>query len=101
MSRSPRAHLSNNDGIGPTRLPSDRRRTVRGADGEPSRAGIVSLVLGTYTEMPGLSLHLPQAARLFGLRETTCSVVLEDLVRSGRLRRSQDGQYRGANRDDV
>jgi hypothetical protein len=46
--------------------------------------------------MPGLSLHLNQAARLFGLRGTTCQIVLEDLVRRGSLRRGEDGQYRTA-----
>ena len=63
---------------------------------EPARAQLVALILGTYAEMPGLSLHLPQAARLFGLREATCQVVLSDLVRDGRLRRSADSQYRAA-----
>ena len=73
----------------------ERRRTLRGGPtGEPSRSQIVTLVVGTYREMPGLSLHLGQAARLFGLRERTCRVVLDDLVRDGRLRQSADGQYR-------
>jgi hypothetical protein len=51
------------------------------------------MIAGTYGEMPGLRLHLEQAARLFGLQSGTCKVVLEDLVRAGRLRRSNDGQY--------
>jgi len=51
------------------------------------------MIAGTYGEMPGLRLHLEQAARLFGLQRGTCEVVLEDLVRAGRLRRSNDGQY--------
>jgi predicted transcriptional regulator of viral defense system len=50
-------------------------------------------MLGAYREMPGLILHVRQAARLFGLREETCRIVLEDLMRDGRLRRSADGQY--------
>ena len=75
----------------------ERRRCVRGTPhGEPSRADLVGLILGTYAEMPGLTLHLHQAARLFGLRETTCRVVLNDLVQNGRLRQSADGQYRAA-----
>ena len=75
----------------------DRRRSQRGGvRGEPSRARLVALILGTYAEMPGLSLHIHQAARLFGLRESTCVVVLQDLVRVGRLRQSIDGQYRAA-----
>jgi hypothetical protein len=43
--------------------------------------------------MPGLTLRLEQAARLFGLRTQTCAVVLDDLVRAGHLRRAPDGQY--------
>ena len=75
----------------------DRRRSARGGvHAEPARAHLIALILGTYAEMPGLSLHLHQAARLFGLREATCMVVLSDLVRDGRLRQSADGQYRAA-----
>jgi DNA-binding IclR family transcriptional regulator len=53
------------------------------------------MVLGTFREMPGLSLQLNQAARLFGVHPTTCQVVFDDLVALGRLRRSHDGQYLG------
>ena len=75
----------------------ERRKAERGGvRGEPSRPQLTALILGTYAEMPGLSLHLHQAARLFGLREATCLVVLSDLVRDGRLRRCADGQYRAA-----
>src|SRR5262245_24046756 len=73
----------------------DRRRQERGTHAEPLRAELVAMVLGTFREMPGLSLHLNQAARLFGVRTTTCQVLLEDLVALGRLRRSHDGQYLG------
>jgi hypothetical protein len=81
---------------------SERRRTPRGGiHGEPARAHLVALILGTYAEMPGLSLHVHQAARLFGLREATCQVVLDDLVRDGRLRQSSDSQYRAAGSGGV
>ena len=74
----------------------ERRRAPREpGKGEPSRAQLVSLILGTYREMPGLKLHLRQAARLFGLRDITCQVILDDLVRDGLLGRSPDGQYSG------
>jgi hypothetical protein len=74
---------------------ANRRRSQRGtARGGPSRAQLVSLIVGTYGEMPGLSLHVNQAARLLGLDETTCRVVLDDLVGEGLLRRADDGQYR-------
>jgi len=76
---------------------TERRRSPRGGvNAEPERVHLVALILDTYAEMPGLSLHLRQAARLFGLRDRTCEVVLNDLVRDGRLRQSKDGQYRGA-----
>jgi two-component system, cell cycle response regulator DivK len=74
--------------------PSERRRHRRGAaGGEPQRKSLDAMIRGTYREMPGLSLSLDQAARLFGLREQTCRIVLDDLVGSGALRRSADGQY--------
>ena len=73
----------------------DRRRQPRGGSAEPVRAELVTMVLGTFREMPGLSLHLNQAARLFGVHSTTCQVLLDDLVALGRLRRAHDGQYLG------
>jgi hypothetical protein len=73
----------------------DRRRQQRGAGAEPMRAELVAMVLGTFREMPGLCLHLNQAARLFGVHPTTCEVLLDDLVALGRLRRAHDGQYLG------
>lgn len=73
----------------------DRRRQHRGDGAEPARAELVAMVLGTFREMPGLSLHLNQAARLFGVDPTTCQVLLDDLVALGRLRRAHDGQYLG------
>ena len=73
----------------------DRRRQQRGAGAEPMRADLVAMVLGTFREMPGLCLHLNQAARLFGVHPTTCQVLLDDLVALGRLRRAHDGQYLG------
>jgi len=73
---------------------SERRRTMRGpAQGEPPRAQLTSTIVGAYHEMPGLNLTLVQAARLFGLRDNTCRVVLDDLVKSGTLRRSTEGRY--------
>ena len=72
----------------------ERRNRERGAPlGEPQREHLESEILGTYREMPGLSLHPAQAVRLFGLKSKTCQVVLDDLVVRGVLRRSSDGQY--------
>jgi hypothetical protein len=73
---------------------NERRRTTRGTSPpEPSRSRLIDSIVGAYREMPGLILHVHQAARLFGMREPVCRVVLEDLVRDGQLRRSADGQY--------
>jgi hypothetical protein len=79
-----------------SRRPERRRSTRDGVSGEPSRTHLIALIVGTYAEMPGLSLYVHQAARLFGLREATCRVVLRDLVAAGRLRQSSDGQYRAS-----
>jgi DNA-binding IclR family transcriptional regulator len=65
-------------------------------EGEPNRLFLVSMILGTYRELPGLTLHVNQAARLFGLRIATCRIILNDLVRAGQLRRAADGQYTGS-----
>jgi DNA-binding IclR family transcriptional regulator len=51
------------------------------------------MILGCFSEMPGLSLQLGQAARLFALRLSTCEAVLRDLVDQGKLRRARDGRY--------
>jgi hypothetical protein len=78
-----------------TRKGIERRRLARGtSQAEPSRTLLVSTIVGAYREMPGLSLLLPQAARLFGVRPVTCQVVLDHLVEDGQLRRTPDGQYR-------
>jgi hypothetical protein len=71
----------------------DRRRQSRGSGAEPERPELVSRILGTYFEMPGLVLRLQQAARLFSLQFRTCEVVFDALVRAGKLRRTFDGQY--------
>ena len=80
----------------------ERRQLERGTGGsEPTRPQLVSMILGTFREMPGLSLHMNQAARLFGVKQTTCAVVLEDLVAQGKLRRGADGQYVGGQLDRM
>jgi hypothetical protein len=41
-----------------------------------------------YLEMPGLTLTVPQAARLFDLPVDACTVTLDALVASGFLQKS-------------
>jgi hypothetical protein len=59
---------------------------------------LLSRARGEYLEMPGLSLTLDQAQRLWALDRGTCSGVLANLVRDGFLRQRRDGSYirRGA-----
>ena len=71
----------------------DRRSGKRALKGEPARPLLVSRILGTYSEMPGVVLRLDQAARLLGLRSRTCEVVFDALIQTGRLRRTAGGQY--------
>jgi hypothetical protein len=80
----------------------DRRQNERGTPStEPSRSELVSRIIGTFREMPGLCLHANQAARLFGIRRGTCEVILEDLVAQGKLRRAADGQYLSGQLDRI
>ena len=51
------------------------------------------MIVGTYREMPGLCLHLHEAARLFGVRPGACRAVLDDLVVGGYLQKMPDGQF--------
>jgi hypothetical protein len=77
------------------RTSEDRRQVTRGrSDREPRRSHVVSTILGSYAEMPGLCLRLEQAARLFNLSIETCRSVLDDLVRDSRLRYDSQRQYR-------
>jgi hypothetical protein len=50
-------------------------------------------VAGEYREMPGLSLTLPQAARLLGLERSTCELVLAHLIDRRVLKRAPNGTY--------
>ncbi len=46
-----------------------------------------------YLEMPGLSLTVPQAARLLGVDVNESERVLSDLVEAGLLRQNKQGAY--------
>jgi hypothetical protein len=50
-------------------------------------------VEGEYREMPGLSLTERQAARLWGLDQDTCGVVLGTLLERQILKRTALGRY--------
>lgn len=50
-------------------------------------------IRGEYLEMPGLRLTDRQAQRLWGLDRHTCGRLLDSLVKSKFLRRTDDGMY--------
>lgn len=50
-------------------------------------------VEGEYREMPGLSVTLPQAARLWALDQSTCERVLATLIERRILKRALNGTY--------
>lgn len=77
---------------------TERRTEPRGGPNAPSRNGLESMILGTYREMPGLSLTSAQAARLFGITPRTAEVVLGDLNRRGALYTFRDGRYLSSSR---
>ena len=57
------------------------------------RLSIAERIRGEFREMPGLTLTVAQARRLWSLDPTTCSAVLNQLVETGFLCRRADGAY--------
>ena len=74
---------------------ADPAETTRNTD--PSATGELHDLLrraeGEYREMPGLSLTVPQAARLWGLDSRTCAALLTTLADRQVLRRTTSGTY--------
>ena len=56
-------------------------------------SSITERVRGEFREMPGLTLTVAQAGRLWSLDAPTCSEVLSELVDSGFLCRKADGTF--------
>ena len=54
---------------------------------------LARVVRAEYAEMPGLSVTLAQAQRLWGVDESTCRRVFDGLVARGVLRRTAKGCY--------
>lgn len=46
-----------------------------------------------FEEMPGMTLTLPQAERLFGLDQDLLRAIVERLVRASYLRRTDNGAF--------
>lgn len=54
---------------------------------------IVERIRGEFREMPGLTLTLAQAGRLWSLDQPTCGEVLTQLVEAGFLCRTSGGAF--------
>jgi hypothetical protein len=54
---------------------------------------LIRRVRGEYLEMPGMSLTLAQACRLWQMDEQTCQTALEALIAERFLGRSRDGAF--------
>jgi hypothetical protein len=54
---------------------------------------LTSRVQAEYTEMPGLSITLPQAQRLLGIDREVCVVVMRTLIDRRFLKRTAQGRY--------
>jgi len=57
------------------------------------RERLLGRLAGEFTEMPGLLLTAPQAARLLSLEAGPCRRILQTLVERGVLRTTGTGQY--------
>ena len=60
---------------------------------KPYAETIVRRIRSEFVEMPGLSLTLTQAQRLFGLDQVLCDAVLRTLVDTGFLLQTQRGTF--------
>lgn len=60
---------------------------------QDSKALIAERVRGEFREMPGLTLTLAQAGRLWSLDAAACGEVLSHLVETGFLCRRADGAF--------
>ena len=56
-----------------------------------SESAVIKRVRAEFEEMPGMTLTVPQASRLFGLDEEVCRTVVEELVSSDYLRKTDSG----------
>jgi hypothetical protein len=55
---------------------------------------LVQRIREEFEEAPGLRVTVREAARFWGLDETTCGRVLEQLLAVGFLATGRDGRYR-------
>jgi hypothetical protein len=59
----------------------------------PALHDLLRRIEGEYREMPGMSVTMPQAQRLWGLDAITCAFILKTLVDRRILRRTPHGTF--------
>jgi hypothetical protein len=74
---------------------ADVDRGTRTRPGDPTLAlrDLLLRIEAEYREMPGLSLTVSQAQRLWGLDRSTCALVLVTLVERRVLRQTPNGRF--------
>lgn len=70
----------------PTSVPAERRNVA-------ARHALVYRIHSEFQEMPGLSLTLGQAGKIFGLPPAIVSRILDRLTEARVLRQRRDGQF--------
>jgi hypothetical protein len=81
-------------------LPQERTPTLQGNgagsphDLIPQRVDALQRIRGEYIEMPGLTLTIAQASRLWRLEARVCQDLLDRLVVEGFLKRHHDSYSR-------
>lgn len=70
-----------------------RPPAVEPSHDDPVWSALLGRIYAEFNEMPGLSLTLAQACRLFNVPESRCSRLLQHMVDGGLLRRRKDGRY--------
>ena len=69
------------------------RTAVMSPPGAATRDALACRIRNEYLEMPGLSLTLGQAQRLWQLRRADCEDLLDMLVHAGFLRQTSEGHF--------
>ena len=60
--------------------------------------GTAERVRAEFEEMPGMTLTMPQASRLFGIEHDVCRTIVDRLVTTAYLRWTQTGAVTRATR---
>lgn len=70
----------------PVHMPGERRNVT-------ARKALMRRIRSEFEEMPGLTLTLAQAGKLFGISSEACSRIFSQLSEEGLLHPSRNGGY--------